>query len=236
MRISDFGIKEELKIRKLQSANRNGNGFTLIEVLLAVSILAFIVSVVYMSFSTAGRNVEQAEAIRDSTDLARTLLIKMSDDIANAYVIPSSVTNVVPTIFFGKKEEVRTSNEIVRRDSLSLTTLTNSRRLNSKETDLWEVGYFFKEKADGTGFVLMRREKRELNKDVPALEGGIEYEITDKVVSMQFRYSLNKTTWSDEYDSRTNNNVPPKVVELGLTLVSKETYTIRVDIGKYNMQ
>ncbi len=233
MRISDFGIKEELKIRNLQSANRNGNGFTLIEVLLAVSILAFIVSAVYMSFSTAGRSVEQAEAIRDSTDLARTLLIKMSDEIANAYVIPYSTTNVIPTIFFGKKDDAGTGNETLRHDSLSLTTLRDplSRRMNSKETDLWEVGYFFKEKADGTGYVLTRREKRELSKDVPALEGGIEYEITDKVASLQFRYSSDGTTWYDEWDSRVKGNTPyPKIVELGLKLKSAETYTIRVGV------
>ena len=238
MRNAEYGISGQKRRQNPKSEIRNpqSKGFTLLEVLLAVSILAFIVTVVYATFSTASNNVEQAEKIRDRTDLARTLLIKMSDDIANAYIAPASATNVVPTIFFGKKEEVRTSNEIVRHDSLSLTTLTNSRRLHSKETDLWEVGYFFKEKADGAGFVLMRREKRELSKEAPVLEGGIEYEITDKVVSLQFRYSSNKTTWSDEYDSRTNINVPPKVVELGLKLASDETYSIRVDIGKYNMQ
>jgi prepilin-type N-terminal cleavage/methylation domain-containing protein len=211
----------------------HSEGFTLIEVLLAVSILAFIISVVYASFSTASRNVEQAETIRDSTDLARTLLIKMSDDIANAYV---NTATTGQTIFFGKKEEVGTGNEILRHDSLSLTTLTNWRRMNSKETDLWEVGYFFKEKADGTGYVLMRREKRELSKDVPALEGGIEYEITGKVASLQFRYSNDGSTWSDEYDSRTKGNSAPKFVELGLMLESEETYSIRVGIGKYNVQ
>ncbi len=233
MRNAECGIKEKPKIRNLQSAIRNGKAFTLIEVLLAVSILAFIISVVYASFSTVSRNVEQAEAIRDSMDLARTLLIKMSDDIANAYV---NTATTGQTIFFGKKEEVGTGNEILRHDSLSLTTLTNWRRMNSKETDLWEVGYFFKEKADGTGYVLMRREKRELSKDVPALEGGIEYEITDKVASLQFRYSNDGTTWSDEYDSRTKGNNPPKIVELGLMLESAETYSIRVGIGIYNVQ
>lgn len=213
-------------------------GFTLIEVLLAVSILAFIVSVVYASFSTSSNNVKQAEKMRDSTDLARTLLIKMSDEITNAYVISPVISNVVPTIFFGKKEEVRTSSEILRHDSLSLTTLTNWRRPNSKETDLWEVGYFFKEKADGTGSVLMRREKRELSRDVPALEGGVEYEITDKVASLQFRYSPDGATWYDEWDSRTKGSNPQQmvpIVELGMKLESGETYTIRVGVGKNNL-
>lgn len=204
-------------------------GFTLIEVLLAVSILAFIVSIVYASFSTVGNNVEQAETMRDNTDLARTLLIKMSDDVANAY-LPATMTN--QAVFYGKKEELRTGNGTIRHDSLNLTTLTNWRRLNSKETELWEVGYFFKEKEDRTGFVLMRREKRELTTDSRVLEGGTEYEITDKVTGLQFRYSTNGTVWSDEWDSRNKSNTLPKFVELGLTLVTEETYSMRVEIGR----
>lgn len=210
-----------------QCAIQKRNAFTLIEVLLAISILAFVVSIVYASFSTTSNNVKQAEAIRDNTDLARTLLVKISDDIANAYVLPSRI-NFVPTIFYGKKEEARNNSDIIRRDSLSLTTLTNWRRLHSKEMDLWEVSYFFKEKGDRTGYVLMRRDKRELSKDAPVLEGGIEYEITDKVTSLQFRYLDSTNSWHDEWDSRSKSDASlPKMVEVGLSLETGETYSIR---------
>ncbi|HET7317853.1 MAG TPA: prepilin-type N-terminal cleavage/methylation domain-containing protein, partial [Nitrospirota bacterium] len=49
----------------------NSQGFTLLEVLIAVAIMSAIVTVIYASFSTASRNVQQAEEIRDSADLAR---------------------------------------------------------------------------------------------------------------------------------------------------------------------
>ena len=42
------------------------NGFTLLEVLIATAIMSVIVTVIYMSFFTTGRNVEQAEEIRDT--------------------------------------------------------------------------------------------------------------------------------------------------------------------------
>jgi len=213
----------------LRTAGRAENGFTLLEVLLALAILASVLATVYMVFSTTGRNVEQAEARRDSTDLARTLLTKISNDIANAY-INSAMLN--QTIFYGKKEESGAGNDKQRHDSLSLTTLTNWRRANSKETDLWEVGYFFKEKSDGKGFVLMRREKRELSKDIPAGEGGIEYQITDRVTSFQVRYNRGGDTWSDEW---TTKNTLPSIVEIALTLDSGMTYTTRVK-PEMNMQ
>ena len=74
----------------------------------------------------------------------------------------------------------------------------------------------------------MRREKRELSKDVPALEGGTEYEITDKVVSLQLRYSSDGTTWYDDWDSKAKSY--PKLVEIGLRLKGDATYTMRVDV------
>ena len=66
--------------------NPHSKGFTLLEVLIATAIMAGIVTVIYGSFFTASRNVDQAEEIRDTTDLARTLVAKLSNDIANAYV------------------------------------------------------------------------------------------------------------------------------------------------------
>jgi type II secretion system protein J len=225
----ECGIKkEEPKIGYLQSTIRNKIGFTLLEVLLALSILALVVTAVYASFSTTSKNIEQAEAMRDSNDFARTLLTKISDDIVNSYVLTNVNTAMSGlTFFYGKKEQTRTTDNKNRHDTLSLTTLTNWRKPDSKEMDLWEVGYFFKEKPDGSGFIMMRREKRELSKDVPAGEGGVEYQITDRVEGLQFRYNKSGDTWLDDWTSKT---VLPKIVEIALTLDSGITYTARVKV------
>jgi len=213
-------------------------GFTLLEVLLAMAILSVIMTVIYASFSTAGRNIEQAETIRDESDLARTLIARLSDDIANAYVNPFMNTPTTVTIFYGKKEEAEfgtgPGNEKVRHDSISLTTLTNWRKPDSKEMELWEVGYFFKEQPDGKGYALFRREKRELSKDTPALEGGDEYEITDRVESIKFTYLNNSLTWTDNgWDSRSSTfgQKMPKAVEIAIALDTGNVYTTRVDVA-----
>jgi hypothetical protein len=200
-----------------------------------MAILAVIMTVIYASFSTAGRNVEQAETLRDETDVARTLLSRLTDDIANAYVNPIMNSPRTLTIVYGKKEEVEggVGDVKIRHDSIALTTLVDPswRRPDSKEMGLWEVGYFFKENADGKGYTLFRREKRELSKDVPALEGGVEYEITDRVESLQFTYSDDGSKWTDNgWDSRSLNR-PPKAVEIALTLDTGKVYTTRVDVG-----
>ncbi|MGE5173154.1 MAG: type II secretion system protein GspJ [Betaproteobacteria bacterium] len=205
---------------------RQSRGFTLLEVLIAVAIMAGIVTVIYTTFFTAGRNVEQAEAIRDTTDLVRTLVSKLSSDIANAYVNTGMNSQAPLTVFYGKKVEPSTGTQKSRYDELYLTTLTNWRRPGSKETDLWEVGYYFKEKPDGTGYVMMRREKRELSRDVPALEGGVEYQMTDRVRSLQLRYKSG-STWSDEWNNRT---VLPKIVEITLLLDDGSVYVTEVQV------
>jgi prepilin-type N-terminal cleavage/methylation domain-containing protein len=209
-------------------------GFTLLEVLLAMAILSVILTVIYASFSTAGRNIEQAETIRDETDIARTLIARLSIDIANAYIMSNVTAPSVPTRFYGKKEEMEgvigTGDRKLRHDSINLTTLTNWRKHDSKEMELWEVGYFFREKPDGKGYVLFRREKRELSKDVPVLEGGVEYEITDRVEGLQITYSANGSIWTDDgWDSQSRGL--PKMVEIVLALDTGKVYTTRVDVG-----
>jgi prepilin-type N-terminal cleavage/methylation domain-containing protein len=237
LRIADFGSKSTDIGLTPHSALRtpHSKGFTLIEVLLAMAILSLILTVIYASFSTAGRNVEQAETIRDESDLARILIARLSDDIANAYPNNSLSFPAVPTRFYGKKEEVDggtgAGNKKIRHDSINLTTLTNWRKPNSKEMELWELGYFFKEKPDGTGFALFRREKRELSKDVLVLEGGVEYEITDRVESLQLMYSDNGSTWTDDgWDSQSKGRLP-LMVEITLFLDTGKVYTTRVDVG-----
>ncbi len=194
-----------------------------------MAILAVIMTVVYTSFSTAGKNVEQAEALRDETDIARGLLVRLSSDIANSYI----GQNMTTTFFYGKKEEVNgesAGDAKIRRDSIAMTTLTNFPKRDSKETELWEVGYFFKEKPDGKGFTLFRREKRELSQDVRPLDGGTEYEITDRVESLQFRYSSDGNNWTDNGWPLSSSS-QPKGVEIILILDNGKVYTTKVNVG-----
>jgi general secretion pathway protein J len=199
-------------------------GFTLLEVLIAVAIMSGIVTVIYASFSTASSNVAQAEARRDHADLARTLMSKLSNDITNAYYNPS----MSETIFYGKQST--TAQDEKRYDSISLTTLTNWRKPDSKESDLWEVGYRFDEQPDKSTRVMVRNEKRELSKDHPPLEGGTDFIITDLIKGFRLRYSSG-TTWADEWDSRALHSLP-KAVEIALELTDGSVFITRVEVGR----
>jgi general secretion pathway protein J len=204
----------------------NSRGFTLIEVLLALAILAVIVTEVYRSFSNASQGVQQAETVRDGTDLARTLIARLTSDLANAYVNGGMSV----TFLRGRKAEDEDTKD--RIDSISLTTLTdpNARQPDSPETGLWEVGYFFQERPEDKKRVLMRREKRELSADVPPGEGGVEYELTDEVKILRIRYSPDGfSSWRDEWDTKSGSGVP-RAAEILLGLADGRVYATQVDI------
>jgi type II secretion system protein J len=200
-------------------------GFTLLEVIIAVTIMAGIVTVIYTSFSTASRNVEQAEAKRDAANLARTLLTRLSNDISNAYYNQS----MTETFFYGKKSSE--GLDVPRFDTIALTTLTNWRKPDSKETDLWEVGYRFEETPEKNGVVLVRKEKREFGTDNTPLEGGMDYALTERIKSLRLRY-YNGLTWSDDWDNRTQRSLQlPKAVEITLALDNGSLYSTQVEVG-----
>ncbi len=205
-------------------------GFTLLEVLIAVAIMAGIVTVIYSTFFTASQSVQQAETLRDSTDLVRTLVSKLSDDIANAYVNTGMnySNSTAKTVFYGKKVEQSTKGEKGRYDELYLTSLAHFRTRGTQETNLCEVGYYFKEKSDGSGYIMMRREKLLLNKDSPALEldGSYEYPLTDRVKSLQLRYRTG-TMWSDDWNNKT---ALPKYVAITLRLDDGSVFVTEVQV------
>lgn len=206
------------------SACNRGSGFTLLEVMIAVAIMSGIVAVVYATFFTSSRNVEQAEMRRDASDLARTLIAKLSSDITNAHFNPA----MRETFFTGRKSGAE--QNAPRFDGLGLTTLTNWRRPNTKESELWEVGYWFEETPDREGRVLLRKEKREVSKDSAPLEGGEDFVLTNQVKSLRLRY-FNGSTWNDEFDNRSSRAALPKAVEITLVLGDDTHYQTRVEVG-----
>ena len=132
------------------------------------------------------------------------------------------------SIFYGKKATT-TENE-PRFDNIALTTLTNWRKPDSKETDLWEVGYRFETGPEGDGQVLVRREKRDLDKERTPLEGGIDMIITDRIEELRLRYYDGTTsTWKDEWDTRTQGRLP-KAVEIRLVLKDGPVFLTSVDV------
>jgi hypothetical protein len=134
------------------------------------------------------------------------------------------------THFLGKKEEAEVEGKKVRRDGLSLSTRTNWRRPGTKEMDLWTVGYFFRERPDGSGYVLMRKERRSLEVVNGALAGETEYEVTDQVESLRLRYTSDGRSWQDDLGGA-ETCMRPAAAEITLVMADGTAYRTLVRSG-----
>ena len=117
--------------------------------------------------------------------------------------------------------------------SLSLTTLTNWRKPDSKEMDLWEVGYRFEDKPEGNGKVMIRREKREFTDDNVRREGGTD--LGDHGPGKRASLSVLQRIILDGCLGQLSSRQLPKAVEIMLVLDDGSVYLTQVDVeaGRY---
>lgn len=209
--MSDGFLKRtETEMRRIVESEREKNGFTLVELLIAITVLSIIMSVVYKSFTASTEGIKRAEVVDDINSTARVIFLKLMDDINSAYLTGKDV------VFVGDSKR----DKDLPQDSLSLTSLSNLRMVrDAKETDLYEIGYYLKEDYDyqrqEKKTSLFRREKKTIGIE-PVLEGGEAYELTDEIAGIRFSY-FDGASWKDNWDSRITKALP-KGVEVEIIL------------------
>ena len=223
-------------MKSIWQSQGSSKGFTLLELLLAVTITSLVLAVLYASFF---KIIEAKEAAEEELDLyheARLLLAKISEDISMA--LKPRERESTKVIFYGVNNEDR--------DSLQFATLSHLRvGRDIKESDQCEVGYYLKpvsdvrepsrlsappeaqhegstqtqsnEDRENQLYFLMRREDPTID-DLPE-EGGLEYAVSDRVLALNLRYLLNEGEVVDDWDSRTaRGRGLPNAVEITLVL------------------
>ena len=65
---------------------RGRYGFTLLELMVAIAIFAVIVSLIYPAYTGTYRNIEAAETQAEVYDMARTALIRITEDLESSYI------------------------------------------------------------------------------------------------------------------------------------------------------
>ncbi len=145
-----------LSARGVRTANRDRRpcaraaGFTLLEVMLAVTIFGIVATAIYGTFSRTLRSKALAEQRIDVVRTGRTALGRLADEIATAVLIgdPSSPDRRFVSVTGG--------TESARLDSLYLCSLSSRGGSEARDTDQRMIDYFYPD--DGRG---MRRDRRE---------------------------------------------------------------------------
>lgn len=172
---------------------RHLRGFTLLEVLVSMAILAIIMAAVYSAYTT---NVEAIQIARENGQVhqtARIVLDRIAKDIQSALVEVWSLSETSELGFVGRDQE-RDGKRMDRIDFSTLTYLPLSER--SPAVDLCEMGYRVVEDPEQPEIqVLMRRQKIlvSLPEDDASLgegfgEGGSEQELARNLVEFRITY------------------------------------------------
>jgi len=138
-------------------------GFTLLEIILAVTVLALVGTMVYGGFSQTALNKARVEEDVDQSRIVHMALDRMVRELTMAFVSthvnPSLDLRVVETAFIGKDNG--------KDDRIDFTSFSHRRLYrNARESDQNEISYFVTEHPDEPGVqVLARREQNRIDED-----------------------------------------------------------------------
>ncbi|MCX7678391.1 MAG: prepilin-type N-terminal cleavage/methylation domain-containing protein [Spirochaetes bacterium] len=177
---------------------RNGDGFSLIEMLVAIAISSVILLMLYTSYHSVISATSELSKVANFYEQINLAIHHIDRDISNAYVNRQN-----KDIFF--IGENQTSSPF--KGKLNFVTINHRNFvINSdpgkeiRSSDVHEVGYYLKSYRDKPDeFMLIKREQNTYD-DEPET-GGNESVILDHVIDLKFEFRL-RNTWVDSWDSR----------------------------------
>jgi type II secretion system protein J len=191
-------------------------GMTLLEVLVAISILAAVLGVIYTTFLSASKASDLIEADEEAYQTARSLIGMLSQELSALYLDPiaaSGSTTTPQKSLKGLHEEA----DGERTDQITFITTSYRRKgNNSREGMIALIGYFFDVDAISGKKRLIRSEDPYLYDE----EGGSLSPLTDRVESLTISYQKkdkNSDEWLDEWDTSTQKKLPDLIrIELSV--------------------
>ena len=192
-------------------------GFTLIEILLAVALIAVIASLVFGSLSTTLNAIDVARGIAASEQVVRTTMRLMADELSMGVSL-----QVMPWMGINAQQESQPADTVV------FLTMGQFRGAESeRDTEIVRIVYT----REGDKLLrLVRRNLYGLSDD--SLE---QLELVRKVKAFNVRYyDAKNNLWADEWDGRARSK-PPGALLIELTLqqdnVEPQTFRHWVTIG-----
>jgi general secretion pathway protein J len=193
-------------------------GFTLLEIMLAVSVLALVGTMIYGGFSQTALNKARVEEDVDHSRIVHMALARMTRELTMAFVSthvnPSLDLRVVDTAFVGSDNG--------KDDRIDFTSFSHRRLYrNARESDQNEISYFVTEHPDDPGVqVLARREQNRID-DNPR-RGGKSQILVENVEEFNLEYfDPLLTDWVQTWDTEdvlAQPNRLPTQVRIRLTV------------------
>jgi general secretion pathway protein J len=179
-------------------SKRAGRGFTLVELLVAIVILASISLLIYSAFASMKRSREGVERVQDRYREGRLALTRMTRELQSAYI--SLHAPILASLMVQKTAFIGTTGTPA--DRLDFDSFSNRRvDRNSHVSDQCELSYFGSSDPDRPGVTdLVRRVSTTLDLD-PKKGGRLEVLATDiDLFKLQYLDPVTNT-WLDTWDT-----------------------------------
>jgi general secretion pathway protein J len=195
----------------------SARGFTLLELLVAVSVLAFITMLLYGAFSGMKRTRDGLARVQDRYREGRIAMSRLVRDLESAYVsahLPFNEGMIVQRTAFIAKEGTPG-------DRIDFNSFSNIRRdRDSHVSDQIEISYFSSESLEMSGTTDLVRRTSEYLDEKPEAGGRIDVIATD-IDLFNLEY-LDPTTsqWVDTWDTTQATGQPNRLpLQVRITLV-----------------
>jgi general secretion pathway protein J len=160
------------------------HGFTLLEIILAVTVLSLVGTMIYGGFSQTALNKARVEEDVDRSRIIHMTLERMARELSMAFVSthvnPSLDLRVAQTAFIGRDNG--------KDDRIDFTSFSHRRLYrNAHESDQNEISYFVTEHPDDPNVtVLARREQNRIDDD--PRRGGKSQILIEEVEEFNLEY------------------------------------------------
>jgi general secretion pathway protein J len=194
----------------------NKRGFTLLEILIAVFILAVVLSTVYAAYTGTFRITKDSDEAREVYGMARNTMDRLLKDIGAL-----STTD-------GKFNLISRPSEVGRADFTDLTFISRSHLSlseNEIQSGLAEITYYVDEDETKEGYRLMRRDvlyagasNEERN------QGG--FVLCERLHSLTYRFinaaGRESDSWDSASDAEGQKNRAPAMIYIELKLTNEK--------------
>ena len=181
----------------------NPKGFTLLEVLIAMSIFAVVLSMLYTVYTGTFRNIEETESQADLYQMARIVLERMTEDLESVYMVAQKKTSddeeeaAQPARFVG----TMTETEGRRLDTLRFASKAHIFfDVEEPYAGTAENVYFVRENSEEVGgYTLYRSDKANFEQSEEEGTGG--WILSDRLHAIRFIYYDEEGGAHDSWDS-----------------------------------
>ncbi|MFQ5598338.1 MAG: prepilin-type N-terminal cleavage/methylation domain-containing protein [Nitrospiria bacterium] len=202
------------------AGDRPQSGFTLLEIMISLAILAVIFTLIYGTFEAVYQGAEKLEEDADVYRLARFGIYHMTNNLAMLHAKPSpthvptapgvpAVPKKALALFIGEDKEQLIQDTVYPSDSLEFMAVSHGSTVpGAPESDLTTVRYAVQDE-------ILIQEMQLSNGKV------LTYEIGGPIQGLNLRYyDPKRKRWEDDWDADVRNSLP-NVVEIEFVLAQE---------------